>query len=31
MIETLVHTTVTVISGCIVTLFAYWLRNRNDK
>ncbi|PNZ41683.1 type I toxin-antitoxin system Fst family toxin [Haloferax sp. Atlit-6N] len=21
----------TVISGCIVTLFAYWLRNRNDK
>ncbi|WP_426457191.1 type I toxin-antitoxin system Fst family toxin [Staphylococcus cohnii] len=21
----------TVISGCIVMLFAYWLRNRNDK
>ncbi|MGJ5714042.1 type I toxin-antitoxin system Fst family toxin [Staphylococcus equorum] len=19
------------MSGCIVTLFAYWLRNRNDK
>ncbi|WP_141714410.1 type I toxin-antitoxin system Fst family toxin [Staphylococcus equorum] len=31
MIEALVHTTVTVISGCIVTSFAYWLRNRNDK
>ncbi|MEJ8541798.1 type I toxin-antitoxin system Fst family toxin, partial [Staphylococcus capitis] len=20
-----------VISGCIVTLFAHWLRHRNDK
>ncbi|WP_199522989.1 type I toxin-antitoxin system Fst family toxin, partial [Haloferax sp. Atlit-6N] len=26
-----VHIMTTVISGCIVTLFAYWLRNRNDK
>ncbi|MDG0842377.1 type I toxin-antitoxin system Fst family toxin [Staphylococcus equorum] len=31
MIKALVHTIITVISDCIVTLFAYWLRNRNDK
>lgn len=31
MFEAFVHITTTVISGCIVTLFAYWLRNRNDK
>ncbi|AQM41013.1 hypothetical protein BZ166_05060 [Staphylococcus cohnii] len=26
MFEAFVHITTTVISGCIVTLFAYWLR-----
>ncbi|MBF7020048.1 type I toxin-antitoxin system Fst family toxin [Staphylococcus sp. 18_1_E_LY] len=31
MCEAFVHITTTVISGCIVTLFAYWLRKRNDK
>ncbi|WP_154391795.1 type I toxin-antitoxin system Fst family toxin, partial [Staphylococcus haemolyticus] len=27
----LVHITTTVISGCIVALFTYWLRTRNNK
>lgn len=31
MLEILVHITTTVISGCIVSLFTHWLRNRNDK
>lgn len=31
MIENLVHIMTTVISGCIVAYFAYWLRHRNDK
>ncbi|HJG67861.1 MULTISPECIES: type I toxin-antitoxin system Fst family toxin [Staphylococcus] len=31
MIDIFVHFMTAVISGCIVTLFAYWLRNRNDK
>ncbi|PTF85066.1 type I toxin-antitoxin system Fst family toxin [Staphylococcus chromogenes] len=31
MFETFVHITTTVISGCIVALFAHWLRNCNDK
>ncbi|MFC0137166.1 type I toxin-antitoxin system Fst family toxin [Staphylococcus petrasii] len=31
MVEALVHITTTVISGCIVTLFAQWLRTRNNK
>ncbi|MBO1217481.1 hypothetical protein BUZ61_10255 [Staphylococcus nepalensis] len=31
MSEILVHITTTVISGCIVALFAHWLRNNNDK
>ncbi|WP_180547134.1 type I toxin-antitoxin system Fst family toxin [Staphylococcus haemolyticus] len=26
-----VHIMTTVISGCIVALFAHWLRKRNDK
>ncbi|MBT2832243.1 type I toxin-antitoxin system Fst family toxin [Staphylococcus coagulans] len=31
MIEVLVHITTTVVSGCIVALFAHWLRVRNNK
>ncbi|MCD9066538.1 type I toxin-antitoxin system Fst family toxin [Staphylococcus pasteuri] len=31
MSEIFVHIMTTVISGCIVTLFAHWLRHRNDK
>ncbi|MGL4009813.1 type I toxin-antitoxin system Fst family toxin [Staphylococcus nepalensis] len=31
MVEALVNITTTVISGCIVALFAHWLRNNNDK
>ena len=31
MVEALVHITTTVISGCIVALFTYWLRTRNNK
>ncbi|MBO1198212.1 type I toxin-antitoxin system Fst family toxin [Staphylococcus simiae] len=31
MLETLVNTATTVISGCIIALFTHWLRNRNDK
>ncbi|MGO2040907.1 MAG: type I toxin-antitoxin system Fst family toxin [Staphylococcus equorum] len=31
MFETLVHIMTTVISGCIVTLFAHWLSNRDNK
>ncbi|MCD9066818.1 type I toxin-antitoxin system Fst family toxin [Staphylococcus pasteuri] len=25
------HIKTTAISGCIVAMFAYWLRKRNDK
>ncbi|AVR54503.1 MULTISPECIES: type I toxin-antitoxin system Fst family toxin [Staphylococcus] len=31
MADILVHIIATVTSGCIVTLFSYWLRNRNNK
>ncbi|MBA8772492.1 MULTISPECIES: type I toxin-antitoxin system Fst family toxin [Staphylococcus] len=31
MTDIFVHITTTVISGCIVALFAYWLRKRSDK
>ncbi|RTX87535.1 type I toxin-antitoxin system Fst family toxin [Staphylococcus pragensis] len=31
MVEALVHITTTAISGCIVALFAQWLRTRNNK
>ncbi|WP_155278141.1 type I toxin-antitoxin system Fst family toxin [Staphylococcus shinii] len=31
MTDIFVHITTTVISGCIVTLFAHWLRKHNDK
>ncbi|PTE27617.1 hypothetical protein BUY91_07760 [Staphylococcus equorum] len=31
MLEVLVHITTTVISGCIIALFKYWLRNRKDN
>ncbi|HIS18343.1 type I toxin-antitoxin system Fst family toxin [Mammaliicoccus lentus] len=31
MLETLVHITTTVISGCIIALFTHWLRKRDDK
>ncbi|WP_141745551.1 type I toxin-antitoxin system Fst family toxin [Staphylococcus sp. HMSC068D08] len=31
MMEILVHITTIVISGCIVALFTYWLRTRNNK
>ncbi|NWK84936.1 type I toxin-antitoxin system Fst family toxin [Staphylococcus sp. GSSP0090] len=31
MVDILVHIMTTVISGCIVALFAYWLRKRDNK
>ncbi|WP_115301229.1 type I toxin-antitoxin system Fst family toxin [Staphylococcus microti] len=31
MLESFHHMTVTVISGCIVALFAHWLRKRDDQ
>ncbi|WP_106904264.1 type I toxin-antitoxin system Fst family toxin [Staphylococcus muscae] len=31
MIGTLFHVATTVISGCIVALFAHWLRKRDEK
>ncbi|MCH4531539.1 type I toxin-antitoxin system Fst family toxin [Staphylococcus haemolyticus] len=31
MADIFVHIMTTVISGCIVALFAHWLRKRNDK
>ncbi|MEN1895630.1 type I toxin-antitoxin system Fst family toxin [Staphylococcus nepalensis] len=31
MSEIFVNIIATTTSGCIVALFAYWLRNRNDK
>ncbi|KFE42143.1 MULTISPECIES: type I toxin-antitoxin system Fst family toxin [Staphylococcus] len=31
MLDILVHITTTIISGCIVTLFAHWLRTRGNK
>ncbi|MDU7186582.1 MAG: type I toxin-antitoxin system Fst family toxin [Klebsiella sp.] len=31
MLIIFVHITTTVISGCIVALFTYWLRTRNNK
>ncbi|MBE7357068.1 type I toxin-antitoxin system Fst family toxin [Staphylococcus haemolyticus] len=30
MLEILVHTTTTVISGCIIAIFTHWLCNRNN-
>ncbi|MCY1569674.1 type I toxin-antitoxin system Fst family toxin [Staphylococcus pettenkoferi] len=31
MIELVIQVTTTIISGCIVAIFAQWLRNRNDR
>ncbi|HJF68676.1 type I toxin-antitoxin system Fst family toxin [Staphylococcus kloosii] len=31
MLDFLVHNMTLVINGCIIALFAHWLRNRNDK
>ncbi|MEB6210237.1 type I toxin-antitoxin system Fst family toxin [Staphylococcus pasteuri] len=31
MTDIFVNIMTTAASGCIVALFAYWLRNRNDK
>jgi hypothetical protein len=31
MLDNFVHIMTTAASGCIVALFAHWLRNRNDK
>ncbi|MDG0844408.1 type I toxin-antitoxin system Fst family toxin [Staphylococcus equorum] len=31
MPDILVHIMATTASGCIVALFAYWLRKRDDK
>ena len=31
MLDNFVYITTTAASGCIVALFAHWLRNRNDK
>ncbi|MDM7863002.1 type I toxin-antitoxin system Fst family toxin [Staphylococcus borealis] len=31
MTDIFVNIMTIVISGCIVALFAYWLRKRNDK
>ncbi|RTX89992.1 type I toxin-antitoxin system Fst family toxin [Staphylococcus pragensis] len=31
MTDILVHIVTTVISGCIVALFSYWLRQRDNK
>ncbi|MGV3157595.1 type I toxin-antitoxin system Fst family toxin [Staphylococcus aureus] len=31
MTDIFVNIMTTVASGCIVALFAHWLRNRNDK
>ncbi|AJC95127.1 type I toxin-antitoxin system Fst family toxin [Staphylococcus hyicus] len=31
MLDILVHITTTIISGCIVALFAHWLRMRGNK
>ncbi|MEB7784219.1 type I toxin-antitoxin system Fst family toxin [Mammaliicoccus sciuri] len=31
MVETFVHISATIISGCAVALFAHWLRKRNEK
>ncbi|MCD8887130.1 type I toxin-antitoxin system Fst family toxin [Staphylococcus epidermidis] len=31
MIDIFVKTMTTAVSGCIVALFANWLRKRNDK
>ncbi|EOI1860664.1 type I toxin-antitoxin system Fst family toxin [Campylobacter jejuni] len=31
MLDNFVHIMTTAASGCIVSLFAHWLRNRNDK
>ncbi|WP_271399672.1 type I toxin-antitoxin system Fst family toxin [Staphylococcus nepalensis] len=31
MTDILVNIMTTAVSGCIVTLFAYWLRKRDDK
>ncbi|WP_210135631.1 type I toxin-antitoxin system Fst family toxin [Staphylococcus sp. GDX8P80P] len=31
MTDIFVHIMTTAASGCIVALFAHWLRNRNDK
>jgi hypothetical protein len=31
MLDNFVHIMTTPACGCIVALFAHWLRNRNDK
>ncbi|WP_144316852.1 type I toxin-antitoxin system Fst family toxin [Staphylococcus aureus] len=31
MLEILVHITTTVISGCAIAFFSYWLSRRNTK
>ncbi|MBX5318772.1 type I toxin-antitoxin system Fst family toxin [Staphylococcus caprae] len=31
MLDILINITTTIISGCFVTMFTYWLRNRNKK
>ncbi|CAM3121047.1 MULTISPECIES: type I toxin-antitoxin system Fst family toxin [Staphylococcus] len=31
MIELIIQTSVTIISGCIIAIFTQWLRNRNDR
>ncbi|TBW86530.1 type I toxin-antitoxin system Fst family toxin [Staphylococcus hominis] len=31
MTDILVHIMTTTASGCIVALFSYWLRKRDDK
>ncbi|WP_115301230.1 type I toxin-antitoxin system Fst family toxin [Staphylococcus microti] len=31
MVEMFYHVIATIISGCIVALFAHWLRKRDDK
>ncbi|WP_088592775.1 type I toxin-antitoxin system Fst family toxin [Mammaliicoccus sciuri] len=31
MLEIFVQISTTIVSGCAVTLFAHWLRKRNEK